>query len=221
MNLSSCNTTRTLSASFYGHYAELSALTVNECTFKCVSDPICAAACFTVPFQCRLYKFGFDKVAKGPCLSKYIKPEVRAEMAYNAKLLDNGRGSSVKKNFRLFNHYKSLSTLTPSSCFKLCQASVECGGATFTIDTKLRNNCYMCYPGKFTDSTQQSVQDSKIEYWTSYLKTPVTAVAKTINVCLHARKYESYKNPKKNTILTVFRIKCSPTKRKNLAKRKL
>jgi hypothetical protein len=158
--------------SFYGHYAEQYAYSNDECFKACTDDSKCAAACFTVPFQCRLYKFGFDTVAKSTCYSYFIKPEVMLEISNKETV---HAYSIVKQGVKLIGQFlNTADVLTPSLCFTACKTNPQCIAASFTIDPMQPVNCLLFQPGPYTASSELN------HLWTSYVKTISTRSSKFV-----------------------------------------
>jgi hypothetical protein len=165
--------------SLFGHYAESrqSSSLPNECFDKCDDDFRCAAACFTLPDECRFYKFGFeqlsDEVTSGS--TSYVKREVLNAMASMDKL--NNTFSVVKSKARLIGRLQGFDTLTPAQCFRACRASGECSAASFTVDTTWENNCFLTRDEHFVvmegDNRIGNLTSGfgiKTEYWMTYFK---------------------------------------------------
>jgi hypothetical protein len=153
-----------------GFYAQQNTTTADECFDKCDADFRCAAACYTSPFECRFYKFGFKVRPYFGGSSTYIKPEVIDELAVNNNDKLSRTFPVVKTSTRLFGHYKDLDTLTPAHCFNSCVLSKRCGGATFTTDRKWPHNCFLCDRFRFTQSSEVNDSAVSAEFWTSYIE---------------------------------------------------
>jgi hypothetical protein len=145
-----------------GHYAEHSNVSQNACFAMCSEDFRCAAACCIYPDVCRLFKYGFERADGIVGSTAYVKPEVVREMA--GQLGDVF--PNVRHSIRFTNEYDLFDTLTPSQCFRQCNNSKRCGGASFTTDNQWVNNCYLYKTGQF------QISDNKegIEFWTSFTK---------------------------------------------------
>jgi hypothetical protein len=149
-----------------------------DCFDECDEDLKCTAACFKIPNKCTLHKFGFEKVTTNSSgWSSYIKPEVVAEIAVLHKL--NETFPLIRQQTRLFGHYQSFNTLSPSRCFAVCQQSSRCAAASFTIDTDWLYNCYLFKAGQYTASRDVSDPDVKADMWTSFLIKPTVLIKPT------------------------------------------
>jgi hypothetical protein len=146
-------------------YDTQNASSASECFDKCETDAKCAAASFTSS-ECSLLKFGFEKESDVSDCTAYIKLEVVVDMTGMEKLTN--KFPIVKLKTRLLGFYSNIDTLTPSHCFEVCKMSAECGGATFTVDAKKPQNCFLSQPGKFSEKVW--------ELWTSYVKSTAVQI---------------------------------------------
>jgi hypothetical protein len=155
---------------------------VDGCFDLCDRDAKCAAARFTFPTDCFVYKFGFEQVQESNGSVSYIKPEVKTEMANLDKL--NETFSIVKQHTPLYGHNRSVDTLTPSACFNKCKMSRGCGGAAFTIDTSVSRNCFMFPVDGFKQSRERKTKIADVKLWTAFIKYESTNTVSDVKLYL-------------------------------------
>jgi hypothetical protein len=131
----------------------------SECFDKCDADVRCAAAC-SKKSECDLLKYGFEKV-QSDAWTSYTKPEVSYEIANFDRLAGE---LSIKYSTRFTKAYEGSDTLTPSLCFRRCNESVDCAAASFTVDPKSQQNCFLYKKGVYGLSGEDK------EFWVSFVK---------------------------------------------------
>jgi hypothetical protein len=155
-----------------GHYEEPKTSSTDECFEICDADESCAAACLTLPGQCRLFRFGFETIGNTSESTAYVKPEVAADMANMSSLIN--KFPTVKMRTKILNFYHRFSAMTPSRCFNACKQSASCGGASFSGKPADSFNCYLCRAEHATDASRVVAEGNSLkvntDMWTAYFK---------------------------------------------------
>jgi hypothetical protein len=155
----------------YNHFARYKAVNSRDCFDKCDADFKCAAACFTLPSACRLYKYGFERVAGVSDSTAYVKEKVSRAMSESE--LSAAYPVVVRARKLVGENMYNFDTLTPEQCFRACKVSKVCGAAAFTAEIHELYNCYLFK----SDGFKQKVTSVESEYWTAYMKSGETAPA--------------------------------------------
>jgi hypothetical protein len=185
-----------------GHYAESKTASADACFDLCDEDFKCAGACFTLPDECRLFKFSFRQFNKTVNSTFYIKPRVAADASTSIEQL-NITFPIISKHITFSNPFVAQDMLTPAMCFITCIKVVKCGAASFTTDPKSKHNCFLFRTGEFTEIRVAGVDS---EFWISYtkpagLQSPVLIDA-TTSLPVSTRVPKPTTSPKTTTIST-------------------